>query len=857
MNSINETLEIKQARQQLKDVEQILLKQANTQNCYLFKQLQGKLTQLEKNIQVKVTTQYQNMLQPNPKVQKLPEVYLSQTKNFRKRAISTDVSNISFEKKNDTSFLIQKQMKTSNRQNIRYQILNDYENNLQNIKLDVQANRNTPHSTKQKRDIVKPVQHNIPVDIHKDEEIFVQKKRDRQKAQFNNQYKFIIKEGQRINCLELLNMKNHNQQDWIFINAIIKRLEKLNQQYKCNYFFVDGKSIIRLFQLKRIITLSDLLNCILNKEDIIQNFQHKLFIGYDSKDRAATHIQARIKGFLSRKKFARNMLCNNKIKIIQRQFRKFMKIREIRNQIKKQNNLYYEDFVKRQSDFQKDWDFIKLQQRVEIHIGSQEVSEYTRLSMDQFLQRENNQICRIFRASDQIQIIYITAFDISSEIENYYQRIFEMRGRKFNIKFIVPDNSSRLPGHMSILQKLLYSPMTIRKIRQLIFNKISYIMPGYPHSRYIKLCQSLNVPVYMGNPQLHYLYSSQSGAYSLLQRAELPVPVGASEIYDEQELINTLTVLIVKHQQIRIWVLKMDDSINGRGIATLSVEHIPGLRESLKQSNIEEIDEQSISIIKQLIKAHLPNKLKIAVRTLYRTSQEFIQAFLSVGGCIQGHPINDLKGSQILFHIEPNGEQTIISTLDCHSQFRNSIYTFPSLHNIDIEEQIQQLIRNIKVKQMFGYFTLELIVLDDGSIQATGLQCYINIQTSSYFYADFLGQINFMVCPIVCHVGLGKVMLKNFFHLCRMEQIEYHFETYQGQSFIFPDILQSQIIQMFSFDNEQLGCALLMEKSFEMIFKLCGFLNINYGKTLYESRYQYEFIKLETTISIYQMYQAL
>lgn len=67
----------------------------------------------------------------------------------------------------------------------------------------------------------------------------------------------------------------------------------------------------------------------------------------------------------------------------------------------------------------------------------------------------------------------------------------------------------------------------------------------------------------------------------MFSKCKIPTSPGASEIYDEIELFNTLTVLIVKNRNIRIWVFKIDSSFEGRGIATINIDNIPGLSKLL------------------------------------------------------------------------------------------------------------------------------------------------------------------------------------------------------------------------------------------------------------------------------------
>lgn len=46
----------------------------------------------------------------------------------------------------------------------------------------------------------------------------------------------------------------------------------------------------------------------------------------------------------------------------------------------------------------------------------------------------------------------------------------------------------------------------------------------------------------------------------IFNKCKIPIAPGATEIYDEIEMYNTLTVLIVKNPKIKIWIFKIDFS---------------------------------------------------------------------------------------------------------------------------------------------------------------------------------------------------------------------------------------------------------------------------------------------------------
>lgn len=56
-------------------------------------------------------------------------------------------------------------------------------------------------------------------------------------------------------------------------------------------------------------------------------------------------------------------------------------------------------------------------------------------------------------------------------------------------------------------------------------------------------------------------------------------------MYDYGEFLNTFSVLIVKNPQVTIWVLKIDDEANGRGIAYVDIGSSKTIKYLLKKSN--------------------------------------------------------------------------------------------------------------------------------------------------------------------------------------------------------------------------------------------------------------------------------
>jgi|TARA_B110000285_G_C15132295_1_gene624467 IQ domain-containing protein H len=92
--------------------------------------------------------------------------------------------------------------------------------------------------------------------------------------------------------------------------------------------------------------------------------------------------------------------------------------------------------------------------------------------------------------------------------------------------------------------------------------------------------------------------------------ADVPVPIGAHDIYNYDEFCEQLTKLISHSLYINTWIFKIDDEFNGRGHASLNVESIKTIME-LRKKKVEMTD-TIIKKLEEVIKKVLPKKVQIA-----------------------------------------------------------------------------------------------------------------------------------------------------------------------------------------------------------------------------------------------------
>ena len=138
----------------------------------------------------------------------------------------------------------------------------------------------------------------------------------------------------------------------------------------------------------------------------------------------------------------------------------------------------------------------------------------------------------------------------------------------------------------------------------------------------IKLSISLAVPILCGEPDKVNIYSTKSGAKRIFQQAEVPTPISAYDIYDKSEFFASLSRLIAHNLFVNTWLFKIDDEVNGRGHASLSVETVKTIVELRKRK--VEMTELVIEKIQEVIQKVIVKKVKIAQNNLYRNFEEYM-----------------------------------------------------------------------------------------------------------------------------------------------------------------------------------------------------------------------------------------
>lgn len=87
------------------------------------------------------------------------------------------------------------------------------------------------------------------------------------------------------------------------------------------------------------------------------------------------------------------------------------------------------------------------------------------------------------------------------------------------LRIIHPENTSRLPPHMSLTAKLLSSPRALQRIINFIHGRPAYIVPGIVGDEDITLSVKLNIPLLAPHPHHRHAVMIRSGARAVFKTA--------------------------------------------------------------------------------------------------------------------------------------------------------------------------------------------------------------------------------------------------------------------------------------------------------------------------------------------------
>ena len=113
----------------------------------------------------------------------------------------------------------------------------------------------------------------------------------------------------------------------------------------------------------------------------------------------------------------------------------FYNYKVMKKRIFRLNQQYQKEFNERQEWFKDNWSTMKNEKRLEIHINSLGYDNFKRATTNNYREKQNLQISRMFRLRDpNLEIVIVTSIELPIEIMAYYVKILDVCGKCFILR---------------------------------------------------------------------------------------------------------------------------------------------------------------------------------------------------------------------------------------------------------------------------------------------------------------------------------------------------------------------------------------------------------------------------------------
>lgn len=232
------------------------------------------------------------------------------------------------------------------------------------------------------------------------------------------------------------------------------------------------------------------------------------------------------------------------------------------------------------------WPELRQKRRVAIHVPSLSWDEAVRASTPNMPLQQCTQLARLCALADPlVDVLLVAPFPLPDDVLAYYVKLLEVGGvtePRLRFKVVVPENADRFSPHFSLSSLALLSPRCLRRMRTFIRGREAYLVPGEVGHEDRRLALALGVPLLGPDPDIAQLFRSKSGSKRAFALADVNIPPGAHDLYEEEEVLIALSKLVAAHPHVERWLLKVDDETGGRGLAYLDTRHLPCV-EALKK----------------------------------------------------------------------------------------------------------------------------------------------------------------------------------------------------------------------------------------------------------------------------------
>ncbi|CAM9347620.1 unnamed protein product [Phaeothamnion confervicola] len=477
---------------------------------------------------------------------------------------------------------------------------------------------------------------------------------------------------------------------WTSVEFLVGRLEELMRRNAVPLAVVDGRQLVELAAAPAGggVGPRELLECVANLDQVAPLLRHLRPHppGLREKVRAATVIQANARMFLEVRRFGQRRARHRGAIAGQRAVRRFLCRCHALRALAAHHAARNASWERQQRALGDWWD------------GMAAASKHLRLCDPPLATRQNLQLFpRLSALADpRVHIIYVTTRQMPADVVEYQLRLLATAGvhnAAERLRFVAAENADRLPPHLPLASVVLYSPRCLQRLRAAaaaaaarcigaaaaaagpVRRPICVLVPGVAGWHDKALGVALGFPALSADPDASVLLATCSAQKRVFAAADVAAPIGAHDLYDEEDALVALAKLVAGNLDVRRWLFRCERCRGHRGLAYIDASCIAGV-EGLRRDRAavqrapaggagsdaaaaawHNPDVQLLAraeILKHLRQCLLANAV-VCDHEMSPTWPEFLRRFTRAGGVIEAEPREVLGYLTASIFIEPYG----------------------------------------------------------------------------------------------------------------------------------------------------------------------------------------------------------
>lgn len=567
---------------------------------------------------------------------------------------------------------------------------------------------------------------------------------------------FVIWHGKVIrDTPEFTSLARTHRACWSSINRCVSILEEIMTVNDVPLAVIDGKQLGELarFDLERVDE-ADLCSVIANLEQIRPLLRHTRLVpnGPSAAQLAVVTIQAAARRFLKRSGFLllkSRRDCAIKLQCLVRRRRSRRLVAALLLDRRRQAQLRWQEL---QEELRGKWESWRKSERVLILLPSAAADEHG----------QNVQISRMHWLVDpNVHVVLVLPSQPDGVVLEYHRKVLETAGTcdaRGRVTVVIPENVDLFHSRLPLASMLLYSPGCIKRIIQIIKGRPAMIIPGDISWHCKRLAVAVGAPLLSADPSVVLLLQTQSGQKRVFAAADVSAPIGAHDVYDEEDLMVALTKLIACNLHVQRWHIKTDVCRGNRGLAVLdtsSLACMPGLKR--EKAQLERANGRPSGVwhhpdVQLLARARLLKTLRRCLHRVlsicntgaYPTWTFFLGHLARVGGVIEAEaPEKKRSHPSCGVFISPTGEIACLSEtemlFDACYQHVGCAHPQECVSSHALRGASVAVSRELWARGVVGYASIHFVVFWDSQVEAprlwaTGLELGLSVSAFSFCF---------------------------------------------------------------------------------------------------------------------------